>query len=173
MRTEVVDAFTAGRYTDAAELIFEYMAMTEVESGQPAPASLDQLHPLLAAECRSLELTYAPPGVLLLACVADMAIGCVGLKYLPSLDSCELKRLYVRPSHRGHGAARSLLLAAHAHAYRAEVSHILLDVMPSRSQVIEFYRRAGYRDAEPYRDRQPSMVVLRRAVQPTDAAPVG
>jgi GNAT superfamily N-acetyltransferase len=169
MRTEVVDAIAAGRRTEAAALIFEYMAMTEAEGGRPVPASLDALHPVLAAECRFLESTYAPPGVVLLACVAGPAIGCVGLKYRPASEDCELKRLYVRPAHRGRGVARALLMAAHAHAARMRIGHVVLDVMPSRSHVIEFYRRAGYRDAEPYRDFQSSMVVLRRAALPTDA----
>jgi ribosomal protein S18 acetylase RimI-like enzyme len=166
--TRIVNMLAVGRVDDAARLFFEYMAMTEADSGRTVPASVDELPPVLSAECRTLPQTYAAPGVVLLACVGDEAVGCVGLKHLPRLDSLELKRLYVRPAYRGLGLGGALVRAAHAHAARARVAHTVLDVMPSRTSVVEFYRRVGYRDTEPYQDLTYQaaypMVVLRRAV---------
>jgi len=165
----IVDALNGHRADDAARLVFEYMAMTEGEAGRPVPRSVDELPAMLSAECRALSGTYRCPGVLLLACVGDEIAGCVGLKHLPSLDCLELKRLYVRPPQRRRGIARALMLQAHAHAARANVSRIVLDVMPGRTQVVDFYRGLGYTETEPYVDLSYPMVVMRRAVLTSDA----
>jgi ribosomal protein S18 acetylase RimI-like enzyme len=56
---------------------------------------------------------------------------------------------------------------AHRHAARHGYTRLVLDVMPSRTQVIDFYRRIGYTDAEPYPTEAPDpMVYLQRRVDP-------
>src|SRR5262245_14801445 len=37
----------------------------------------------------------------------DQAAGCGGIKFYP--DFAEVKRMYVRPSHRGHGLGKAML----------------------------------------------------------------
>lgn len=160
----IVEAHSGDLAPTAANLVFEYMAMTEGECGRAVPTSVDELPASLRAECRSLAETYAAPGVVLLACVGAEAVGCVGLKYLPQLASLEVKRFYVRPAHRGFGFGRALLEAAHAHAVRVDVRQTVLDVMPDRVAVVEFYRRSGYRETEPYQALTYPMVVMRRDV---------
>jgi ribosomal protein S18 acetylase RimI-like enzyme len=137
----IVDANASGRTDEAARLVFEYMAMTQGENGLPVPASVDELPPVLSAKCRALSLTYSPPGALFLACVAAEPIGCVGRKHVPRLHILELKRLSVRSSYRGRGAGRALVRAAPSHAVHAGVRHVVLDVMPNRTDVVEFYQR--------------------------------
>jgi ribosomal protein S18 acetylase RimI-like enzyme len=63
------------------------------------------------------------------------------------------------------------MLQAHAHAAHADASRIVLDVMPGRTQVVDFYRGLGYTETEPYVELPFPMVVMRRAVLASDACP--
>src|SRR5918994_4280636 len=72
-----------------------------------------------AAELAGLPGAYAPPaGRLMVAEVDGELVGCVALRpQAPGV--CELKRLYVRPTHRGRGLGRRLLEALLAEAVAA------------------------------------------------------
>ena len=73
-----------------------------------------------------------------------------------------MKRLYVRPEARRAGVARALMAAAVTHARSAGFAEVVLDVMPSRHQVISFYRQLGFVDAYPYEaENSDPMVFLR------------
>jgi hypothetical protein len=64
------------------------------------PATIDQLPGVLHTECTNLATAYQPPGALLLAYHHDEPIACVGLEPMPPAGTIEVKRLYVRPTHR-------------------------------------------------------------------------
>jgi ribosomal protein S18 acetylase RimI-like enzyme len=149
----VVRALDSGMRVPAVDILFEYMAMTQGEVGETVPASIAELPRQLRAECEQPERSYAYPGTLLVACVGDDVVGCVGLRPSVSLPrTVEVKRLYVRPAYRRDGIARTLMTSAHEHAAAAGFTRTVLDVMPMRTEVIAFYRRLGYRDTEPYHD---------------------
>jgi putative acetyltransferase len=102
-------------------------------------------------ELRSLETEYGPPhGCFVLAAFEDAWIGCGGLRRL-SESACEMKRLYVTPRGRGHGAgravARALIVAARDLGYQ----RVLLDTMPSMTQAQELYASLGFIRTAPYR----------------------
>jgi GNAT superfamily N-acetyltransferase len=95
-----------------------------------------------------------------------------------SLDSTAListaviKRLYVRPTHRGHGIARALMNHAHHHAARHGIDRLVVDVLPARASVIDFCRRLGYTESEPYGAGLPaSMMYLERLITHDDIQP--
>lgn len=156
-------AATGRQLPDAQALVFEYMATTQREAGRTAPASIDQLPGILRDECTDLATAYQPPGALLLAYHNHEPIGCVGLKPTPPPGTIEVKRLYVRPAHRRGGAARMLMHHAHRHAADHGFIRLVLDVMPTRTNVIDFYRRLGYTDAEPYPTEAPDpMIYMQR-----------
>ena len=162
---KVLDAFTTPRTTEAAvRLVFEYLAATQAETGQPEPATIDGLPPALRHECRNLRQIYRLPGGLWLAYEDGTPVGCVGL--VPrALGTAELKRLYVRPAHRG-GIGRILVDHAHRHAAHNYFTRVVVGVLPTRTAAIEFYRLLGYTDAEPYDLSPISLVHLQRPFDP-------
>jgi ribosomal protein S18 acetylase RimI-like enzyme len=61
----------------------------------------------------------------------------------------EVKHLYVRPGERG-GIGRQLMDTLHSRAKENGLQRLVLDVLISRDNVTNFYRRLGYVDIEPY-----------------------
>jgi putative acetyltransferase len=165
----VTSAFPADRGGDAATLVFEYMAATQAETGRPVPAGIGELPAVLQRECSSLQDVYRPPGVFLIADLGSRPAGCVGLAALPGGRTAEVRRLYVRPAHRGDGIARGLMSRAHDHAARHGMTRLILDVLPARTAVISFYRRLGYTETEPFETESPvPMTYMEPAVTRSD-----
>ena len=121
-------------------------------------------------EVASLPGEYAPPGGrLLLAHLGGEAAGCVTLRRLPASPPvaghgtssssepgsepsvCELRRLYVRPSHRGTGLGRHLTLAAIAAARAMAYGRVRLNTLPSMTRARALYAALGFREIPPYR----------------------
>jgi putative acetyltransferase len=102
-------------------------------------------------EVRGLPGEYGPPrGRLLVARVGSELVGCVGLRPLGG-DVCELKRLYVRPAHRGSGAGRALTEAVISAARELGYAWIRLDTVPAMEAARALYRSLGFREIPPYR----------------------
>ena len=101
-------------------------------------------------ELASLPGVYAPPrGRLLLALDKDQPAGCVALRPLDGTTG-EMKRLYVRPVHRGSGLGRDLVQAAIDQARAVGYARLLLDSLPKMQAAIALYRRFGFIEIEPY-----------------------
>jgi ribosomal protein S18 acetylase RimI-like enzyme len=189
MKSFRVLAATAAELPDAQELVFEYLASTQQEGGRAVPTTIDELPSILYTECSDLASAYQVPGALLLAYLDHQPIGCVGLSLPASTaglaaltprslkpthqaGTIEVKRLYVRPAHRRGGVARRLMQHAHHHAASHGFTRLVLDVMPTRTHVIDFYRRLGYTDIEPCPATWPyPMVYLQCRVESAHAIP--
>jgi ribosomal protein S18 acetylase RimI-like enzyme len=104
-----------------------------------------------AAELETLPSEYASPrGRLLLARDHDAVAGCVAMRPLTS-ETCEMKRLYVRPLFRAGGVARQLAERVIAEARSAGYRHMYLDTLPTMVGAQRLYERLGFKDIPAYR----------------------
>ena len=104
-----------------------------------------------AGEVAGLPGDYrSPAGALLLATIADRAVGCVGVRPLAG-GACEMKRLYVRPDGRGQGVGRALADAAIAFARGGGYTAMRLDTLPTMATAQALYRELGFREVAAYR----------------------
>lgn len=93
---------------------------------------------------------YAPPGGrLLLALDGAEAAGCVGIRRLEP-ETCEMKRLYIRPAYRGHRLGRRLVEAALEQARVMGYSAMYLDTLPGMDAAIRLYESFGFQRTAPY-----------------------
>ena len=98
-------------------------------------------------ELAELPGEYQPPRGRLL--IADGA-GCVALRPLDE-EICEMKRLYVRPEHRGSGLGRRLVLAIIDEARGIGYRRMRLDTMPKMDRAQGLYASLGFREIAAYR----------------------
>ena len=104
-------------------------------------------------ELADLPGDYAPPGgLLLLATHESQFAGCVALHKLDA-ETCEMKRLYVRPQFRGKGLGRVLAERVVAEATGIGYKRLRLDtVEPVMRDAVGLYRKLGFREIAPYRE---------------------
>ena len=104
-------------------------------------------------ELAALPGPYAEPaGALLLAFDNDIPAGCVALKPLHRDEhACEMKRLWVRPTHHGKGLGRALAEAIVQAARQRGYKAMYLDTMPATMQAAyALYRAMGFAPVEKY-----------------------
>lgn len=103
-------------------------------------------------EMASLPGAYsAPEGRLFFAEVNGQPAGCVGVRAVSDADSvCEMKRLYVEPSHRGSGVGRMLAISAINAAKEMGYRKLLIDTLPSMRMAVKLYRELGFTEAPSY-----------------------
>ena len=105
-----------------------------------------------AEELASLPGFYAPPqGRLFLASSGDEPAGCVALRATGG-TVCEMKRLFVKPAHRGQGLGRRLAEKAITEARSVGYSTMVLDTLPFMHDAIELYEALGFRRRSAYYD---------------------
>ena len=110
----------------------------------------------LEEELAALPGVYAEPaGTILLAFDNDTPAGCVALKPLhhdnTNEKSCEMKRLWVRPTQQGTGLGRQLSLAIVDAARQRGYTAMYLDTMPQSMQAAyRLYVSLGFTPVDRY-----------------------
>lgn len=101
-------------------------------------------------ELAGLPGKYAEPkGVILLAFLKDTPVGCVALRPFRD-ESCEMKRLYVRPEFKGRGIGKSLALSILKEASDRGYKTMKLDTLERLEPAVNLYRTLGFIETKPY-----------------------
>lgn len=137
---EIVEARTDSDYVLARELIEEYAATLGV----------DLCFQGLSEELETLSTLYSPPhGCFLFARSHDKFVGSVAVRAFKD-SACELKRLYIRPQHRGLGAGRALTEAALERARALGYAEVVLDTLHTMTEAQKLYASLGFAATDPY-----------------------
>lgn len=115
----------------------------------------------ISEELDRLPGSYAEPhGCILLASVQPegpeerkpIDVGIVAIRPLPTAGggTCEMKRLWVAPSHRGRGAGRRLVVAAARAAAEAGHARVVLDTLERLAAANRLYQQLGFSRAGAY-----------------------
>jgi GNAT superfamily N-acetyltransferase len=136
------------------------LALAEVDPTAPEAAAL------IAALDRDLNARYpglevhgidaanfrAAGGVFLLGHLENVAVACGALRPMNDPGAVELKRMYVRDSHRGRGFGRAVLLALEEIAARRGYRTIRLETGGNQPEAMALYASAGYHRIPCYGD---------------------
>ena len=148
------EATTPEDLATARTLLREYAAYLNASLGAEH-ICLDSYEKELA----NLPGLYAQPGgTLLLAFLDDQPAGCGALKPLTPTRAatlnecaCEMKRLWVRPQHRGHSLGKQLAEALLEHARQRNYTAIYLDTIPdAMPEAHRLYTKLGFEPVEQY-----------------------
>ena len=101
-------------------------------------------------ELSQLPGKYAPPiGVLVIVLDGEMPIACGAVRPLEQ-DVCELKRIYVRPSHRGIGLGRKVTLDLIQRSEDMGYTTVKLDTLKRLTPALNLYGSLGFQEITPY-----------------------
>lgn len=105
-------------------------------------------------ELASLPGGYAEPtGLLVLALMDGVAVGCCALRPMPHsdhLNACEMKRLFVQPAFRRAGLGRCLVEHVMVGARLAGYTSMLLDTLSEMETARALYQEMGFVEIPPY-----------------------
>jgi GNAT superfamily N-acetyltransferase len=88
--------------------------------------------------------SYAEPDSrFLLAMIRGEVVACAAIRRL-SDTGCELRHLYVRPSHRREGLASALVMSALAFVKQRGYDTIWLELLPYMQEMTKVYGRYGF-----------------------------
>ena len=136
---EIVPAHTEDKIPAVRELFQEYADWLDYDL---CLQSFDE-------ELAGLPGAYAPPSGRLYLVIENHEIaGCVALRKL-SEKVGEMKRLYLRPHHRGSGVGRLMAQRIIDDARAIGYQTLRLDTIPQMQAAIQLYHSLGFREIAP------------------------
>ena len=107
------------------------------------------------SELKNLPGAYqAPDGGLFIARAGEADAGCVAIRRIDE-RVCEMKRLYVRPEHRGAGVGPMLVEKVIETARALGYEEMWLDTLASMTDAQRMYVSRGFREIAPYGGTSP------------------
>jgi len=139
---QVDDHASSALLASARVLMGEYAAM---------PHTVGRWHTAHADVAALPRPFVAPAGVLLVAYHDDTPAGCGALLAFDA-DSVEMKRVYLRETHRGRGYGERIVRELIARAAAMGYHRLLLDTAPELQAARSLYARLGFVPIPHYRD---------------------
>ena len=125
---------------------------------QPLNAEVQRLYPEHGTEDHvNLDPADLAPGrgAVLIAHLADLPIACGAVRRI-NPTAGEIKRMYVRETHRNKGVARAILAALESEARALGFTRLVLETGPRQPAAVALYTRAGYTVIPPFADHMHS-----------------
>ena len=85
-----------------------------------------------------------PAGALFIAFYNNEPVGCIALQPISLTQTCEMKRLYVKPDFRNMGIATTLVEALSNRAKELGYTRMVLDTLDKLVPAIALYQRHGF-----------------------------
>jgi GNAT superfamily N-acetyltransferase len=134
----ILHARFPGDVDEVISIFREYVASSTVDLGFQDYES----------EFAALPGKYAEPeGRILLAWQQSAVVGCAALRPV-NRETCELKRVYVRPAARGRNIGRAMVERMIHEARSQGYSTLCLDVLPEFEAAQQLYRSLGFFPAQ-------------------------
>lgn len=147
---KIVRAETEAQYQQVRELMAEYIAWDSSRMRQLGLDAQEFLDFYYSKADEALPGVFAQPdGCLLLATHSERAAGCCAFQRIDS-DTCEMKRMYVRPEFRGMRIGRHLAVILIATAREAGYGLMRLETATFMEEALSLYSSLGFRTCEPY-----------------------
>lgn len=124
---------------------------------------LDAIDVVVRDDPQSFRAYLEPGRGFWMALDGEQAVGCIALRPLLA-GACEVKRLYVRSTHRGQRLAHRLLDALEEFAVAQGYGEAYLDSKDDLLAAIRFYERRGYAPCERYNDNPQATIFMRRTL---------
>lgn len=94
--------------------------------------------------------SFQPPsGTFVVAKSGDAVIGCVGIRKFER-NTCEMKRMFIRPGYRGEGIGGFLCNFVMEWCRKSGYKMILLDTNLEMKEAVGLYYKCGFKEIEPY-----------------------
>jgi GNAT superfamily N-acetyltransferase len=148
MNTRVIVADATGQAAEIRELFWEYLQWANARVNEEFHVNFD-IAAMLEADMQNLGKFMPPGGRLLLGYVGDQLAGIACLKAITA-DVGEVKRMYVRPDHRGAGLGRELLQRLLEEARLIGYGLVRLDSARFMQAAHKLYQSAGFKEIEAY-----------------------
>lgn len=135
------------------------------QAGELLAASNAYMAGLYPAESNHLdgpEVLAAPNVHLVGGWQGDRLVACGAVKLLDDGGTAygEIKRVWVRPEHRGQGWSRRIMAALHAHLRDRGVGLARLETGIHQPEALALYRALGYVERPPFGDYRPDPLSL-------------
>ncbi|MFW6196352.1 MAG: GNAT family N-acetyltransferase [Thermoplasmatota archaeon] len=140
MAIEIVESYDEQDISEIRDIFIEYRK----------DLGLDLSFQEFQDELEELPGEYSPPEGSILMAKDDETVGCVALRKINE-DTCEMKRLYVKPDYRGKGLGKKLALTIIDMAREKGYDKMKLDTLTTLKKANELYHSIGFEECEPYR----------------------